>query len=104
MNIIGVCGKGGSGKDTIANYLVDYHHYNRVAAADAMKVDLCNYLDMDLETWSITNRIFTFINRVLFWKLNYIHVHSITTKQYTIDTPYPPSPPQSFVCIITGWG
>jgi len=49
-NIIGVCGKGGSGKDTIADYLVKNHNYNRVAAADAMKDDLCRYLDMDRET------------------------------------------------------
>jgi hypothetical protein len=50
MNIIGVCGRGGSGKDTIANYLVNQYGYARVAAADAMKDDLCRYLDMDLET------------------------------------------------------
>jgi len=50
MNIIGMCGKGGSGKDTVADYLVKHYNYHRVAAADAMKDDLCNYLDMDLET------------------------------------------------------
>ena len=50
MNVIGVCGKGGSGKDTIANYLVENYDFNRVAAADAMKDDLCRYLDMDLHT------------------------------------------------------
>jgi dephospho-CoA kinase len=50
MKIIGMCGKGGSGKDTVADYLVDNYGYHRVAAADAMKVDLCKYLDMDLKT------------------------------------------------------
>lgn len=57
MNILGVCGKGGSGKDTIADYLVKYYGYHRVAAADAMKEDLCRYLNMDLETLeSIKNK------------------------------------------------
>ena len=50
MNIIGMCGKGGSGKDTVADYLVKNYDYHRVAAADAMKDDLCRYLDMDLDT------------------------------------------------------
>ena len=50
MDIIGICGKGGSGKDSIANYLTQKYEYVRVAAADAMKVDLCKYLDMDLTT------------------------------------------------------
>ena len=50
MNIIGMCGKGGSGKDTVADYLVQNYDYHRVAAADAMKDDLCRYLDMDLDT------------------------------------------------------
>lgn len=57
MNIIGMCGKGGSGKDTVADYLVDNYGYHRVAAADAMKEDLCRYLDMDLNTLeSIKNK------------------------------------------------
>lgn len=50
MNVVGVCGKGGSGKDTIANHMVENHNFHRVAAADAMKEDLCKYLDMDLNT------------------------------------------------------
>ena len=57
MNIIGMCGKGGSGKDTVADYLVAHYNYHRVAAADAMKEDLCRYLDMDLQTLeSIKNK------------------------------------------------
>jgi len=57
MNIIGMCGKGGSGKDTVADYLVENYDFHRVAAADAMKEDLCRYLDMDLNTLeSIKNK------------------------------------------------
>lgn len=57
MNIIGICGKGGSGKDSIANYLIQKYEYARVAAADAMKVDLCKYLDMDLTTLELYKNI-----------------------------------------------
>jgi len=57
LNIIGICGKGGSGKDSIANYLIQKYEYARVAAADAMKVDLCKYLDMDLTTLELYKNI-----------------------------------------------
>ena len=50
MNLIGFMGQAGSGKDTAADYLVKYYDFIRVAAADAMKEDLCCYLDMDLKT------------------------------------------------------
>ena len=57
-----MCGKGGSGKDTVADYLVENYGYHRVAAADAMKEDLCRYLDMDLGTLEkIKNKELTLI-------------------------------------------
>ena len=45
MELIGLVGKAGSGKDTVANMLVD-KGYIRVASADTMKDDLCRYLDI----------------------------------------------------------
>ena len=41
--IIGVCGNKFSGKDTIANYLVDNYKYKRYAFADPLK-DICRIL------------------------------------------------------------
>ena len=48
MNIVGLVGKSGSGKDTVANILVN-EGYERVASADTMKDDLCRYLDITHE-------------------------------------------------------
>ena len=48
MQLIGFMGQAGSGKDTAADYLVDQYKFIRVAAADAMKEELCRYLNMDL--------------------------------------------------------
>jgi hypothetical protein len=36
-NIIGISGKAGSGKDTVAEYLVEHHGFVRMALADEMK-------------------------------------------------------------------
>jgi hypothetical protein len=35
--LIGVCGKAGSGKDTLANFLVENHCFTRLAFADALR-------------------------------------------------------------------
>lgn len=37
MNIIGLCGFAGSGKSTVANYLVDHHNFQRMSFATALK-------------------------------------------------------------------
>jgi dephospho-CoA kinase len=35
--IIGISGYARSGKDTVANYLVEHHEFTRMAFADAMR-------------------------------------------------------------------
>ena len=35
--LIGVCGKAGSGKDTIADYLVKKYNFKKIALADPIK-------------------------------------------------------------------
>jgi len=47
MNILGLIGPAGCGKDTIANLLKNYG-YERVASADAMKEDAMRYFDIEL--------------------------------------------------------
>ena len=37
MKIIGITGRARSGKDTLASFLVDHHHFGRVALADPLR-------------------------------------------------------------------
>lgn len=37
LTVIGLAGHAGSGKDTVADYLVEHHNFKRVAFADALK-------------------------------------------------------------------
>lgn len=47
--IIGICGLIGSGKDTIADYLVRQHGYKKLSFADALKDSTAALLDWDRE-------------------------------------------------------
>jgi len=41
MKIIGLCGKAGSGKDTVADYLVSVHDYTKLSFAGPLKAGVC---------------------------------------------------------------
>ena len=45
--IIGICGLIGSGKDTIANHLVDYHDFYKTSFADKLKDAVAQMFDWD---------------------------------------------------------
>lgn len=45
--LIGLNGYKGSGKDTVATYLVEHHGFHRLAFADKLKESVCNLLDID---------------------------------------------------------
>ena len=47
--IIGICGLIGSGKDTIANHLVDHWDFNKTSFADKLKDAVANMFDWDRE-------------------------------------------------------
>ena len=40
MKIIGVCGKIGSGKDTVADYLAENHGYHKIVMSDIIRLEL----------------------------------------------------------------
>ena len=47
--IIGICGLIGSGKDTIANHLVDYHDFYKTSFADKLKDGVATVFSWDRE-------------------------------------------------------
>ena len=56
MPIIGITGNKGSGKDTIADFLVNNHDYIKVAFADFIKNSLKELFDWNSETFSQENK------------------------------------------------
>jgi len=51
--LIGLVGKAGSGKDTVANYLVNNYRFNSIAYADPIKEKLCKMLHIPV--WEYDN-------------------------------------------------
>lgn len=51
MKLIGITGKAGTGKDTIANYLVRRYRFRRVALADPIKRGLDAIFDFSSDDW-----------------------------------------------------
>lgn len=47
--IIGLTGKMGSGKDTIADYLVEKYNFRKVGFSDELYAAVCGLFDIDLE-------------------------------------------------------
>ena len=47
--IVGVCGLIGSGKDTIASYLIEEHGYQKISFADKLKDSVAELFDWDRE-------------------------------------------------------
>ncbi len=47
--IIGICGLIGSGKDTIAEYLIKEHNYIKLSFADKLKDSVATMFDWDRE-------------------------------------------------------
>ena len=50
--LIGLCGPAGSGKDTVADYLVAHHGFIKLAFADRLRLEICN-------AWGIPERTLT---------------------------------------------
>jgi len=51
--IIGVCGLIGSGKDTIADYLVNIHQFRRESFANSLKDAVAAVFGWDRECWKV---------------------------------------------------
>jgi len=47
--IIGICGLIGSGKDTVAQYLIDNHNFQKISFADKLKDSVAVMFDWDRE-------------------------------------------------------
>jgi len=47
MRLIGLAGKAGCGKDTVANYLTSRYDFNQLAFASALKAGICAMFNID---------------------------------------------------------
>ncbi len=56
MSIIGLCGNKGSGKDTIADYLIENYNFKKLAFADFIKNALKKLFDWDDDTFNHENK------------------------------------------------
>ena len=48
MIIVGLSGKAGSGKDTVANYLVEKHNFTKLAFAGVLKEGMKILFDLSI--------------------------------------------------------
>lgn len=79
VKLIGIHGKARSGKDTVANYLVEKYEYERFAFADPMKMGM-----MEMLGWT--------------WE----HVYGVRKEE--VDPMYGVSPRHALQTLGTDWG
>lgn len=61
LNIVGIAGQAGSGKDEIANHLVNHHGFKKVALADPIKRFALNVFNFDvIQLWGPSSARNTF--------------------------------------------
>ena len=56
MSIIGLCGNKGSGKDTIADFLIEKYNFKKIAFADFIKSALKQLFDWNDDTFTQENK------------------------------------------------